>query len=137
MTTFMSWPPPSPSSTTTATALRRTGRVVGVGQCHVPCYGQSAACFPALEGHCHTSCCCRASGRTEGGRHSLCRHLPRSRNVEQRVLSNQTAGNVRAGQSAGLGGAGEGPSVPWGGCGQMRFPGEGAVSCSEQPFQLL
>lgn len=31
VTTFMSWPPPSLSSTTTAIALRRTGRVVSVG----------------------------------------------------------------------------------------------------------
>lgn len=30
--TFMSWPPPSPSFTTTATALRRTGRLVSAGQ---------------------------------------------------------------------------------------------------------
>lgn len=38
VTTFMSWPPRSPSSTTTATALRRTGRVVsvGLGLLHVP-----------------------------------------------------------------------------------------------------
>lgn len=80
VTTFMSWPPRSPSSTTTATALRRTGRVVsvGLGLLHVPVTfhgtGNLQGVSLCWENCCHTTAAAErvwSMWEDEGGWHGL------------------------------------------------------------------